>query len=166
VHRSDRVQQLLIAAIALFAAGLVISIFAERAGMRIAGVGLVAQAAWLARYDVARRTVRTGGVTRFMASALLAGYVWLACAGALWTATAALSDGPAYDASLHAVFLGFVMSMVFAHAPVTVPAVLRMQLPFTRGFYGHLALLHLSLALRLFGGDLAGSTLPPPRMAC
>lgn len=88
VHRSDRVQQLLIAAIALFAAGLVISIFAERAGMRIAGVGLVAQAAWLARYDVARRTVRTGGVTRFMASALLAGYVWLACAGALWTATA------------------------------------------------------------------------------
>jgi hypothetical protein len=156
-HHSDRVRQLLIAALAIFAAGLVCSIFTERAGIRIAGVGLVAQAAWLARYDVARRTVRIGGVTRFMASALLAGYVWLACAGVLWTAYAALSDGPAYDASLHAVFLGFVMSMVFAHAPVIVPAVLRVQLPFSRGFYGHLVLLHLSLALRVIGGDLAGN---------
>jgi hypothetical protein len=43
--RSDRVRRLLIAAIAVFAAGLVISILAERTGVRIAGVGLVAQAA-------------------------------------------------------------------------------------------------------------------------
>ena len=43
--RSDRVRRLLIAPIAVFAAGLVISIFAERTGVRIAGVGLVAQAA-------------------------------------------------------------------------------------------------------------------------
>ncbi len=33
-----------------------------------------------------------------------------------------------------------------------------MQLPFRRGFYVPLALLHASLALRLIGGDLAGST--------
>jgi hypothetical protein len=121
-------------------------------------MALLGQALWLGRYDIARRTVRMGGVTRFMACSLLAGYVWLACAGILWTAYAALSDGPAYDASLHAVFLGFVMSMVFAHAPVIVPAVLRLRLPFRRGFYVHLGLLHASLALRLVGGDLAGNT--------
>ena len=158
MHRSRQVRQLLVLAVAVFAAGLAVSVFAEPAGVRIAGIGLVAQAAWLARYDVARRTVRRGGVTRFMALALLAGYVWLACAGVLWTAYAALADGPAYDASLHAVFLGFVMSMVFAHAPVIVPAVLRVSLPFHRGFYAHLALLHVSLAVRLIGGDLAGIT--------
>jgi hypothetical protein len=158
VRRSERVRRLLLAAIAMFAWGLVVSIFAEPTGMRIAGVGLFAQAAWLARYDVARRTVRIGGVTRFMAGALLAGYVWLACAGVLWSVYAALADGPAYDASLHAVFLGFVMSMVFAHAPVIVPAVLRVALPFRRGFYAYLVLLHASLALRLVGGDLAGNT--------
>ena len=78
-------------------------------------------------------------------------------AGVLWTGYAALGDGPAYDASLHAVFLGFVMSMVFAHAPLIVPAVPRVPLPFRRGFYIHLALLHASLALRLVGGDLAGN---------
>jgi len=157
MHRSEHVRRRLIGAVALFAVGLVVSVFAERAGLRIAGVGLLAQTAWLGRYDVARRTVRTGGVTRFMALALLAGYVWLAVGGVLWTAYAATGDGPAYDASLHAVFLGFVMSMVFGHAPVIVPAVLRVQLPFHRGFYAHLALLHGSLVLRLVGGDLAGS---------
>ena len=157
-HRSARVRMLLLTAIAVFCVGLAVSLGAERPGIRIAGVGLLAQALWLARYDVARRTVRIGGVTRFMASALLTGYVWLACAGVLWITYAPLSDGPAYDASLHAVFLGFVMSMVFAHAPVIVPAVLRVPVPFTRGFYAHLVLLHLSLAVRLIGGDLAGST--------
>jgi len=158
LRRSDLVRGLLLAAITAFVCGLAISILAEPAGVRIAGVGLLAEAVWLARYDVARRTVRTGGVTRFMAAGLLAGYVWLGCAGVLWTVYAALSDGPAYDASLHAVFLGFVMSMVFAHAPVIVPAVLRVPLPFRRGFYAYLVLLHLSLAVRLIGGDLAGST--------
>jgi hypothetical protein len=158
LRRSDLVRGLLLAAITAFVCGLAISILAEPAGVRIAGVGLLAEAVWLARYDVARRTVRTGGVTRFMAAGLLAGYAWLGCAGVLWTVYAALSDGPAYDASLHAVFLGFVMSMVFAHAPVIVPAVLRVPLPFRRGFYAYLVLLHLSLAVRLIGGDLAGST--------
>lgn len=158
VRHSPRSRSMLLGAVALFAAGLALSVAVEPVGMRVAGVGLFAQAVWLARYDVARRTVRMNGVTRFMASALLAGYVWLACAGVLWTGYAALSDGPAYDASLHAVFLGFVMSMVFAHAPVIVPAVLRVPLPFRRGFYAHLVLLHTSLALRLLGGDLAGNT--------
>ncbi|MHB8491668.1 MAG: hypothetical protein ACYDA6_05575 [Solirubrobacteraceae bacterium] len=157
VRLSARARGLLLIAVAVFCAGLVVSVPAEMTGVRIAGVGLIGQAVWLARYDVARRTVRMGGVTRFMACALLAGYVWLAVGGVLWTGYASMVDGPAYDASLHAVFLGFVMSMVFAHAPVIVPAVLRVSLPFHRGFYAHLALLHASLALRLLGGDLAGN---------
>jgi len=158
VRHTDLARWLLLGAVAVFVGGLALSIALEPLGMRVAGVALLGQALWLGRYDIARRTVRMGGVTRFMACALLAGYVWLACAGVLWTVYAALSDGPAYDASLHAVFLGFVMSMVFAHAPVIVPAVLRVQLPFRRGFYVHLGLLHASLALRLVGGDLAGGT--------
>ena len=43
-------------------------------GLRLGGVGLLALAAWLARYDIARRTVRLPGVTRFIALCLLAGY--------------------------------------------------------------------------------------------
>jgi hypothetical protein len=147
----------LAAAVAALVAGLALSLPAQRLGVRIAGAGLIAQALWLARYDIARRTVRMHGVTRFMAVALLAGYVWLAVGGALWLAAdAAGGGGFAYDAALHAVFLGFVFSMVFAHAPVIVPAVLRVSLPYHPRFYAHLLLLHGSLALRLLGGDLAG----------
>jgi len=63
----------------------------------------------------------------------------------------------AYDAALHAIFVGFVFSMVFGHAPVIVPAVLRVPLPYHPALYGPLALLHASLVLRVFVSPLAGA---------
>lgn len=156
-HRTKRQGVLLLIPIAVFCVGLAVSIPAERLGMRIGGVGLFGQALWLVRYDIARRTIRMKGLTRYMAAALLAGYVWLLAAGVLWTVDAAITDGPAYDASLHAVFLGFIMSMVFAHASVIVPAVLRVPLPYTPIFWSQLVLLHLALACRLIGGDWVGN---------
>jgi len=155
-------------AVVIFAAGLATSLAAgpaaavpgqaAPAGIRVTGVGLIALAAWLARYDIARRTIRGHGVTRYMAISLLAGYGWLAVAGGLWAGIGQVADGPAYDAELHAIFLGFVMSMVFAHAPVIVPSVLGRPLPFRRALYVPLVLLHASLVLRLAGGDWAGNT--------
>jgi hypothetical protein len=71
----------------------------------------------------------------------------------------AAAGGAAYDAMLHTLFLGFVMSMVFGHAPVIIPAVLRVPLPYRQRFYLHLGLLHAGLLLRVAGGDLLG--LPP-----
>ena len=62
--------------------------------------------------------------------------------------------GPVYDALLHTLFLGFVFSMIFGHAPVIVPAVLGVQVPYTPIFYLHLGLLHLSLLLRVVGDGL------------
>lgn len=153
---TKRGRALFLATIALFLAGLVASLFASSAGVRIAGAGLLALSAWLAFHDIARRTIKMPGVTRYMAIGLTAGYLWLAVAGVLWLVIGRLEDGPGYDAMLHAVFLGFVFSMVFAHAPVIVPALLRVRVPFHRAVYGPLVLLHFSLALRLLGGDAAG----------
>jgi len=144
-------------AVAVFATGLAVSVVAVSAGVRVAGIGLLALAAWLGVHDVSRRTIRQPGLTRYMAACLLTGYGWLATGGALWLRFGTLSDGPAFDAMLHALFLGFVMSMVFAHAPVIVPAVFRAAVPYRRHFYAHVALLHASLLLRLVGGDLVGS---------
>jgi hypothetical protein len=39
--------------------------------------------------------------------------------------------------------------MIFAHAPIVLPALARVRLRFTPFFYAPLALLHLSLAARL-----------------
>ena len=153
------VRQFLIGA-AIFGVGLVLTTQATTAstGVRVAGGGMIALALWGSVNDVARRTVKIPGVTRFMAICLLAGYVWLFVGGAIWLLAGSLGASVAiYDAALHAVFLGFVMSMIFGHAPVIVPAVLRVRLPFHPWFYAHVGLLHASLLVRVVLGDGAGS---------
>lgn len=120
--------------------------------LRVSGVLLVALAAWLARYDIASRTVRASGLTRYIALCLLLGYAWLALGGL------GLAFAVHWDAALHALLLGFVFSMVFGHAPVILPAVLRVRFPYHALLYAPLVLLHATLALRVIG-DLAGSVL-------
>jgi hypothetical protein len=117
------------------------------------GLSLVALAAWLVAYDIARRTVAAHGLSRYMAIALLAGYAWLGVAGAAWVATSA--GLPARDIALHALGLGFVFSMMLAHAPVILPALARIKLQFGWFFYIPLVLLHLSLGVRLGLGPMA-----------
>jgi hypothetical protein len=125
-------------------------------GAAVFGAGLLALSAWLLKQDIARRTVRGRGLTRFIAVCLLSGYVWLAVGGGIIFAVAAFVPGsPSYDAALHALLLGFVFSMVFGHAPIIFPAVLRVEIPYHPVFYLPLALLHASLLVRLFG-DAAG----------
>jgi hypothetical protein len=136
-------------------AGLALSVSRYALGARVTGLGFVALAAWLARYDVAWRTVRMQGLTRYIALCLLSGYFWLAAGGILTAAYAGIPAGPLYDAMLHCVFLGFVFSMIFGHAPTIFPAVTGLPVPYRRSFYAHLGLLHFSLALRL-AGDLGG----------
>jgi hypothetical protein len=124
-------------------------------GTRSAGAGALGLAWWLLRYDIARRTIRKPGLTRYIAVCLLSGYVWLGLGGLTAIVYGFIPAGPVYDAILHMTFVGFTLSMVFGHAPIIVPAVLRIGVQFSRSFYAHLTLLHVSLALRV-AGDLAG----------
>jgi len=131
--------------------GLALTSIAPDVGVRLTGVALMTLAGWLSIFDIARRTVWTSGLTRFIAVSLLSGYLWLGVAGLLALCSGHVSAGPQYDAILHALFLGFVFSMIFGHAPIIVPAVLGLGVTYRPAFYVHLALLHASLALRVFG---------------
>ncbi len=131
--------------------GLALTSIAPDVGVRLTGVALMTLAGWLGIFDIARRTVWTSGLTRFIAVSLLSGYLWLGVAGLLALCSGHVSAGPQYDAILHALFLGFVFSMIFGHAPIIVPAVLGLGVTYRPAFYVHLALLHASLALRVFG---------------
>lgn len=123
-------------------------------GWRATGACLLALSLWLATQDVALRTIRAHGLPRYIAACLLAGYAWLAMASLVMLAVPDLPPGSlSRDAALHAVFLGFVFSMVFGHAPIIVPALFRVPLPYYSWFYAPLALLHATLALRV-GSDL------------
>jgi hypothetical protein len=152
ISRAD--QLVFLSGICLFLAGLLITGMAFDSGARLSGLGLLALTLWLLRHDIARRGVQKAGLTRFVAVSLLSGYIWLGVAGLLWFRLGGVVAGPYYDAVLHAIFLGFVFSMIVGHAPIIFPAVLGMPVPFRTAFYSHLALLHMSLGLRMVG-DLA-----------
>jgi hypothetical protein len=151
---SRTAQRLFAAIVAALVAGLALAAYGAHATL-LSAAAFLALTAWLVRYDIARRTVKDRGLTRFIAVCLLSAYAWLGIGSVIALASGGLFSGPAYDATLHAVFLGFVFSMVFGHAPIIFPAVTRLAIHYHPVFYLHLALLHLSLALRV-AGDLAG----------
>jgi hypothetical protein len=141
-------------ALAAVVVGLAASMLWPGAGHQVWGLALLVLAGWLVTSDVARRTVRSSGLVRYAAVGLLAGYGWLAVAAMLWAGGGTAVSGARYDAVLHAVFLGFTFSMIFVHAPIILPAVLRRPLPYHPVLYVPLFLLHGSLVVRLGVGDL------------
>jgi hypothetical protein len=145
------------ALIGAYVAGLLVLSFTPLAdlGTRIVGLALLLMAIWLLRFDIARKTVRRTGLTRFIALNLLIGYVWLVLSGLLTLIFGQQAAGPLYDAQLHTLFLGFVFGMIFGHAPVIFPAVLGRPLNYGPHFYGHVVLLHASLCVRILA-DLTG----------
>jgi hypothetical protein len=133
----------------------VVSLFFPHAGSAVQAAGLLALALWLARQDIARRTVRERGLTRFIAVCLLSGFAWLGLGAMILLADGIFGTPGAHDAGLHAILLGFVFSMVFGHAPIIFPAVTRAAMPYHWSFYVPLVLLQASLAIRV-AGDLSG----------
>ena len=58
-----------------------------------------------------------------------------------------------YDLALHAVLIGFVLSMAMGHAVIVIPAITGAAAPYHRAMYLGFAALHASVALRV-AGDL------------
>ncbi len=146
----------LMAHAAALCVGVVASLLWPRWGGLIFGLALATLTIWLTIHDAARRTIRATGLARYMALCMLAGYAWLLVASAIWIVGGKVSEGSAYDAAIHAVFLGFTLSMIMAHAPVILPAVLHRALPYRPVFLVAVALLHGSLLLRVLLGDAYG----------
>lgn len=143
-------------ALFLFAIGLLVAGawngLMDTNGSTLFGIGLLTCSAWLLRHDIARRTIRQGGQTRFFAICMLFGYGWLGIAGALLIAVSPAASPFGYDLALHAVLIGFVLSMVFGHALIILPAVTGLRVQYHARLYAPLAMLHLALLLRLAGG--------------
>ena len=155
IATTDAEKRRLVAAITVVVVGSTVAWMAPETGARIAGLGNLLVALWLIRYDIARRTVRLGGITTYMASALLMGYGWLAVSGMLWMVSGLQAWSVAYDAALHTLFLGFVMSMIMAHAPIIIPALTGLSFRYTRALWIPLILLQLTVAMRVIG-DIFG----------
>lgn len=135
----------------VFTAGVLLSTVKYDSGVRLAGLGMLAIAVWLIVYDIARRNLHHRDLTRFIAICLFSGYFWLAGGGILWVIYGGVVAGPIYDAILHSIFLGFVFTMIFGHAPLIFPSILRRPMAYLPLFYIHLGLLHITLLMRVVG---------------
>lgn len=111
---------------------------------------LVAVAAWLLKYDMAWRSVKVPGQHRYAAVLLITGYVWLLITAAFFFTASLFSFS--YDAALHSFFIGFVFSMIFSHAPIILPAILKKPIKvYQPVLYVWFYLLQTSLILRMVG---------------
>ncbi len=134
------------------AGALLYTLLEIKAGVYVFSLGMACIAIWLVLFDIARRTVRMQGLTRFTAICMLAGYAWLLISAMLLSGHEFGIANFTRDAALHSFFLGFVFSMVLGHALIIFPAVTELDIPYSPAFYMAFILLQLSLLLRVIAG--------------
>lgn len=118
------------------------------AGKYLMVAGLAGTAIWLLKYDMAGKSVKKSGQFRFTGIALIFGYCWLLVSAIILFFWQSFPFG--YDAALHTFFIGFVFNMIFAHAPIILPAVTKIRgLPFHQSLYIWLGLLQIGLIIRV-----------------
>ncbi|MCK5469468.1 MAG: hypothetical protein KAI99_13185 [Cyclobacteriaceae bacterium] len=149
--QSKRKRITMIIAISVFMVGIILPY--HSVGKFISGTGLILIAIWLWNYDIARKSVKAKGMHRYTGSLLLAGYFWLLICGLLMIVD--FGSIYNYDAMLHAFFLGFTFSMIFAHAPIIFPGVAGLTIrPFHDTLFIWAVLLQVTLAMRIISGLL------------
>lgn len=141
----------LFSGLVIFFAGLIVPFHTW--GKYFFAGGLMITAIWLLKFDMAGKSLKRPGLSRYSAIALITGYVWLLVSGLFFVKGE--MAGYLYDAALHSFFIGFVFSMIFAHGPIILPGIAGISFkPYHPALYVWLILLHTSLAMRI-GADLA-----------
>jgi len=156
LHRPPGSERILLILSSVVIIGALASLIAPRLGAHVFGATVLVLTLWSANGDVARKTIKLTGLPRFSAAALLLGYAWLTVGALIWLIKGEPNTFNSYDAAVHSVFLGFAMSMVIAHAPVILPAVIRRPLPYHPSMWVTLIVLQIGLIFRVAIGDGLG----------
>lgn len=131
---------------------LTVTLVAPASGYPLLGLCLAVMIVDTATFDVARRTIRSTGLPRFMAACLLAGYAWALLAALVWMIAGPTWSGYRYDLVVHSLTIGFAVSMIMAHAPIIVPALIRRPLAYHPALWAVWGLLQFGLVVRMVSG--------------
>jgi hypothetical protein len=104
-------------------------------------------AIWLLRWDMAPRQWASPGWRGHTAQCLSIGYCWL-LAGSLLGLAGPRLPGGGTALALHAVLLGFVVAMVFGHAPIILPTLTGLRPVYSGWARAPIWILSASLVLR------------------
>ncbi|MCX2743566.1 hypothetical protein OO013_06800 [Mangrovivirga sp. M17] len=117
-------------------------------GNIIFGIALILASGWLLKYDMAIYSIKKAGWHRFSGITLMIGYTWLGVSGILFLSDK--MDLYNYDAKVHTFYLGFIFSMIFAHAAHIFPPIFKLPSPkFSSLFYFILAFFEGALVIRI-----------------
>lgn len=139
-------------ALAVVAGAVLVASVASPATLRLLGGWFVLLGAWMFRLPAARPIAR-GGSEGHVARSIAAAAGWSLVAGLLLAKHGALAGGPVYDATLHAIFVGFVLGMLFGHGPLVLPPLIGRRVSHDGRFVVPFAVLQGSLVARV-AGDL------------
>lgn len=152
VFASAAMQTRVLAEVLTYLVGLVATLFVPQFGYPLMGLALAALILDVGSHDIALRTIKTTGLAKFMAASMLAGYFWALVAAGIWIVRGPVYTGFAYDTSVHALTIGFALSMIMAHAPIIIPAVARRSVPYSPLMWLLLGSLQLGLLVRVLAG--------------
>jgi hypothetical protein len=114
----------------------------------ITGLVMILLACWLLYFDLARIIIRKTDRYRYIGVGLRTGYLWLMLHGLSFFLPDSLPYR--YDLYLHTFFLGFVFSMIWAHAPIILPLLVGSNRnPYHPFLWLPWSIFQLSLLLRL-----------------
>ena len=153
------VEPVLIASSAAAVLSLPLQLMLPPARYAVLGLALLALLVTMLLNDTAIKTWKVRGVTGFMGVCMLLGYAWALFASILWIFRVYGDNGYWADMGIHALALGFTISMVIAHVCVIVPSVIRRAMPYSPVLWLPLALLYRGLVLRLLGAARGVSAL-------
>ncbi len=136
--------------VALFA--LILTLWVPDLAYPLFGLALVIMFSDTLAHDVALKTINSRKLTKFMAAAMLTGYGWGIVAGVMWVLYGPLYAGYPYDTVIHALTIGFALSMVMAHAPVIIPAIARRTIPYSPAMWAVWGALQAGLLIRVVSG--------------
>lgn len=132
----------------------VIAIVEEDLGSRSVGLGFLILTIYMARRDVARNLIRSTALPRYSAVLMLLAYFWLGVGAIAWIVLGNQTEGYRYDIIIHTMFLGFTMSMIFAHAPIIFTSVLKQSQVYSPVLYFPVIIMQLGLICRVAIGDV------------
>ena len=119
------------------------------AGQVLYPISLLGLTLWYATNDMALKSIKKPGYSRYLAVGVLTGYGWLAI-HALTFAFFFREHSWGYDVFVHTFFLGFGFSMIWAHGPMILPAVLKVKnRPFHSILWVFWSLFQLTLLTRI-----------------
>lgn len=145
---SSRQKIILTVLLTIFIAGILMPFHSS--GGFVLALSFISSAIWLFKFDMARKSLKAEGQHYYSGIVLLTGYTWLIISGLFLIY--GMYGGLFYDPALHSFFLGFVFSMIFAHAPIILPGVLKLQINiFSKSLYLWFILLQISLLARIAG---------------